>query len=258
MPHTITPAERQERDYLRRRGLATGAVYESRLRRLRRKELRRVLDMANATQDPNTVAGIIRDNLTEDYLNGWWQGLYIAAGLPMARTTAKQLRQQKAAAEDTVWTAALRSFATQRAGTYIRIVSGTWKDLLLSALSQLLLDEDVNFGVERLTRELYSRWTGVLERWECRRIAQTETMIGMADAADQAAKTLDVKYTKQWAISGLGNTRESHELMDGVEVDQNDPFQLPGGLLMYPHDTSMGADAAEIVNCACDCIRRPK
>ena len=28
--------------------------------------------------------------------------------------------------------------------------------------------------------------------------------------------------------------------------------------MMYPHDTSMGADAGEIINCACDVIRRPK
>ena len=41
-------------------------------------------------------------------------------------------------------------------------------------------------------------------------------------------------------------------------MDENEPFVLPGGMLMYPHDTSMNADASEIINCACDCIRRPK
>ena len=88
--------------------------------------------------------------------------------------------------------------------------------------------------------------------------AAPEAMIGMAEAGDVAAKTLDIGFTKQWVISGLGNTRASHELMDGVEVDETEPFSLPGGFLMYPHDESMGADASEIINCACACIRRPK
>ena len=46
--------------------------------------------------------------------------------------------------------------------------------------------------------------------------------------------------------------------MDGVTVDEDEPFVLEGGMMMYPHDPSMGADAGEIINCACDCIRRPK
>ena len=117
--------------------------------------------------------------------------------------------------------------------------------------------EELTGGIEALTRKLYRGYLATLEKWQCRRIAQTESMIGMAEAGDLAARTLDVRFTKQWCISGLGNTRASHELMDGVVVDENEPFSLPGGLLMYPHDTSLGADAGEIINCACCCVRRP-
>jgi hypothetical protein len=84
-------------------------------------------------------------------------------------------------------------------------------------------------------------------------------MIGMADASALAASTLDIEFVKQWAISGLGNTRETHEAMDGIIVGADEPFTLPeGDLMMYPHDGSMGASAGEIINCACDCIRIPK
>ena len=112
--------------------------------------------------------------------------------------------------------------------------------------------------IEKLTKKIYARYTGMLEKWQCRRIAQTETMIGTAEAGDMAARTLDVRFTKQWCTSGLSNVRDSHAAVDGVTVDENEPFKLPGGLLMYPHDTSMGADASEIINCACDVIRRAK
>ena len=40
---TITPAERKHMNNLRRNGLRVAAVYETRLERDRRKELRRVL-----------------------------------------------------------------------------------------------------------------------------------------------------------------------------------------------------------------------
>jgi hypothetical protein len=47
--------------------------------------------------------------------------------------------------------------------------------------------------------------------------------------------------------------------MDGVMVyDADEPFVLPSGeMMMYPHDSSLGASAGEIINCACDVIRRP-
>ena len=257
MAHRITSQERKRRDYLRRRGLATGAIYETRLIRARRKELRRVLALARDYDDPQMVAPTVSKWLSEPYLLKWWEGLYTTAGLPMAQTTARDLSKAKAAAEDAVWTATLKRYARTRAGENIVLVTGTWKDILIDIISGLLLDEPT-IGVEALTTQIFRRYTGEFERWMCRRIAQTETMIGMAEASDAAAQTLDVGYTKQWCISGLGNTRETHELMDGIEVDQDEPFILPDCQMMFPHDCGLGAPASEIINCACDCIRRPK
>lgn len=254
----ITPAERRHQDHLRRKTLKVASVYEARLEADRRKELRRVLNMARDYDDPIALVPLIESEIDETkYLGKWWKGLIVDAGLPIAQATARDLRAEKAALEDDIWLAALRTYATTRAGTEIRVVTGTWKDTLVRVLRQILAD-DLAIGIEKATKELYRRYTGDLEKWMCRRIAQTEAMIGMAEAANDAAKTLSIPYTKEWCISGLGNTRASHELMDGVRVDEDEPFSLPGGMLMYPHDTSLGADGSEIINCACACIRRPK
>ena len=254
----ISTAERRHQDYLRRKALQVASVYQVRLAKNRRKELKRVLALARDYTDPLMVTPVIEANLDESgYLGTWWQGLVTNAGLPVAKSTARDLRAAKAALEDDVWLGALRNYATERAGQEIAVVSGTWKKSLV-AIVQDLLSEDPTIGVEAMTRDLYSRYLGTLEEWQCRRIVQTEALIGAAQAADISAGTLSIGYTKQWCISGLGNTRASHELMDGVEVDQDEPFVLPGGMLMYPHDTSLGADAGEIINCACGCIRRPK
>lgn len=254
----ITPAERRRQDYLRRRGLRTASVYEDRLAASRRKELRRVLKLALDLGDADRLPAFLEESIDEtSYLPAWWTGLWTEAGLPMARTTAQTLRQAKAAAEDDIWLATLRGYAQTRAANNIVIVSGTWKDSLVR-ITRDNLAADLGLGIEKLTKRIYADYVQQLEKWQVRRIAQTEAMIGMADASALAAKTLDVPFVKQWSISGLGNTRESHEAMDGVTVDQDEPFVLPGGLLLYPHDTSLGADASEIINCACDCIRRSK
>jgi hypothetical protein len=63
--------------------------------------------------------------------------------------------------------------------------------------------------------------------------------------------------TKQWCTAKI-NTRETHEAMDGTEVDQNELFVLADCKMRWPHDSAFGAPAGEIINCACDVIRRPK
>ena len=255
---TISKVDRRHQDYLRRRTLRVASVYETRLEKDRRAELRRVLALAKDYDDPIALVPLLEGQLDEtSYLGTWWQGLIVDVGLPMARSTARDLRAAKAAGEDDIWLSSLRTYATTRAGTEIRVVTGTWKDTLVRLVREILA-EDAGRGIEKITKELYRRYLATIEKWQCRRIAQTEAMIGMAQAADDAAKTLSIKYTKEWCISGLGNTRASHELMDGVTVDQDEPFVLPGGMMMFPHDTSMNADAGEIINCACACIRRPK
>lgn len=254
----ISTAQRKHQDYLRQKGLKVGAVYEARLLRARAHEVKRVLTACQEYySDPQNWFQVLQDQLDETgYLPQWWDGLFHDAGLPMCKSTARDLRKAKAAEDDDLWAETLRDYAEQRAGENIVSVTDTLRDDLVNILREEML-ADPGIGVEKLTKRIYSRYQ-LLAKWQARRIAQTETMIAMADAAATAAGTLDISFTKQWCISGLGNTRESHQVMDGVEVDQDEPFELEGGLVMYPHDTSLGAAADEIINCACSCIRLPK
>lgn len=253
----ITAAERKHQDYLRRKGLKVGHVYEARLLRARAHEVKRVLDICAQYDNPQHWPGLIDTYLDETgYLPKWWNGLYQDTGLPMCKSTARDLNQAKAAEDEMLWLGSLQDYAANRAGSEIIIVSGTLRETLIDILRDEMAEE-YGLGIEKLTKRIYNKYKE-LAKWQVRRIAQTESMVAMADAANIAAGTLDIGFTKQWCISGLGNTRDTHEIMDGIEVDQNEPFELPGGMLMYPHDGSLGADAAEIINCACCCIRRPK
>lgn len=241
-------------DYLRKKGLQVGRIYEGKLIKARRGEVRRLLNLCRDS-NPSQWEMIIEAQLREDYLFDWYKGLYVSAGVPRAKSTARDLNKSKAAFEDGIWESELARYAEQQAGEKIVIVSGTLKEQLVG-ITRKVLEEADGAGIEKIARQIFTNYQGI-ELWQARRIAQTETMIGLADAGNIAAQTLDIRFSKQWCTSGLGNTRDTHLAMDGVIVEDWEPFELADCHMMYPHDSSMGAPGGEIINCACDCIRRP-
>lgn len=254
----ITQAERRHQDYLRKKGLAVGKVYEGKLLKARRAEVKRILLRCRDFGDPEQWPVVIDAMLDESgYYYDWMRGLYLNAGLPRAKSITRDLSRSKAEDPSGMWEAELSRYAQERAGDNIVSVTGSLKDELVKILRSRLDVDDV-VGVEKLTQLVFREY-GKIAEWMVRRIAQTETMIGLAEAGAIAADTLDVGFTKQWCIAGI-RTRESHQQMDGVEVDQDDLFFVGDeqAAMRWPHDDSLGAPAGEIINCACDVIRRPK
>jgi hypothetical protein len=252
----ISSAERRHQDYLRKKGLAVGRIYEGKLLKARKAEVKRVLNLCREWNDPDSIETVINGQLDESgYYFDWQKGLFLNAGLPRAKSIVRDLSRAKAEDVPGLWESELTRYAEKRAGENIVSVTGSLKKELVD-ITRGLMAEDT-YGVEKLTQMIFEEYNTIAE-WMVRRIAQTETMIGLAEAGDVAARSLDIGFTKTWAVSGLGNTRDSHLAMDGIEVDADDPFRLEDCLMMYPHDSSFGAPAGEIINCACDCIRRPK
>lgn len=254
----ISQAERRHMDYLRKKGLAVGKVYEGKLLKARRAEVKRVLLRCRDYGDPEQWGTVIDAMLDESgYYYDWMRGLYLNAGLPRAKSITRDLSRSKAEDPSGMWEAELSRYAQQRAGDNIVIVEGTLKDELKKILRQRMDTEDA-VGVEKLTQQVFKDY-GQIAEWMVRRIAQTETMIGLAQAGAVAADTLDVRFTKQWSAVMI-RTRESHLAMDGIEIDRDDLFEVgtERALMRWPHDDAFGAPAGEIINCACDVIRRPK
>ena len=254
---SISPERRRHCDYLRRKAMTVAKVYGARLRRCRHKAVRDVLAKCKDI-DPAQWAGVIDTSLSEPYLYDIITGLYRDTGLAQARSTVRDMNAAKADEStvlESIWYTAINSYAKERAGELIVSVTGTVKDTLRRILTDEMTKD--TWGVEQLTQRIMRRYTEQ-EEWEVRRIAQTETMFSLGKASEIAADSLDIDYTKQWACSGLSNTRESHLAMDGVIVDKNELFNVNGSYLLYPHDTSLDPAAAEVINCACTCIRDPK
>jgi len=256
MKRRITPSQRRHQDYLRRKGLKVGAVYNSRLLKLRHKEVRRVLEICMDVYDRSQWRFIVPSLISETYLPKWWEDLYVNTGLPQAASTTRDMTNAKAESPSGEWEKAIRTYAKNRAGENIVSVTGTLKDDLRKILDNEL-EADINIGIEQFARKVMKRYDE-LALWQVRRITQTETMISLAEAGDLAAKTLDIGFTKEWCTSGLTNTRDTHLVMDGTVVDQEEYFQLEDCRMLYPHDSSLNPPASEIINCACSCIRMPK
>lgn len=92
-------------------------------------------------------------------------------------------------------------------------------------------------------------------------IARTEGLPAIRAAKREAYQQLidDGRVDAQSIVRGWhtikdGRQRDSHGAMDGQTVRGLDmPFQAPtGAALLYPGDTSMGADGSETISCRCD------
>lgn len=91
-------------------------------------------------------------------------------------------------------------------------------------------------------------------------IGRTESLnalrAGQHESVMQAMEVEGVERSeakKRWSSSGNdGRTRRDHLRMDGQVVRVDMPFIAPdGSKLMYPGDSSMGADADQIIQCRC-------
>ena len=62
-------------------------------------------------------------------------------------------------------------------------------------------------------------------------------------------------YTyKKWCTELDLRVRPTHQMMEGVTIPINEPFQVGQYLMMQPHDMTLGAGAEEIVNCRCSLL----
>lgn len=90
-------------------------------------------------------------------------------------------------------------------------------------------------------------------------IAATVTQQSAEDSKQVAREAViaheDIDTTennkKVWVTVGDNLVRATHVAVDGQERGINEPFNLEGGNLMFPTDTSLGASPSEIINCRC-------
>ncbi len=99
-------------------------------------------------------------------------------------------------------------------------------------------------------------------RWQALRIARTETTAAANYATTISSSVSGVVQEKVWISARDARTRRppksnfNHFAMDGVRVDENEPFNVSGEELMYPGDPR--GSAGNVINCRCTHALVPK
>lgn len=253
----ISPAYRRQEDLLRQKVLSASLPFETRLDKQRTRLVNSIAKGLKKLPISEWEQWA-REEVKEPYLKKWFMDMYWAAGQPAGERAIRNFLNVKAAEDMNTWERALYEWMGSQMGNKIVIVSGTLKEWVINTILQYV-DEHSTEGVEKIVSEVEAhirqKWSDT-KQWQIRRIVQTESLTAMSEAADVAIKSLGVKYSKTWGISGH-NTRPAHVAMDGVTIGQNDLFNVGGELMEFPRDGKHGASASNIINCRCYCIRKP-
>ena len=90
-------------------------------------------------------------------------------------------------------------------------------------------------------------------------IARTETLqaltVGQESVFNQA-RDAGIDFEKTWITAGDGRVRDAHAGVNGMTVDDKEPFVVAGEELMHPRDPK--GSAANTINCRCTVIMKPK
>ena len=249
----ITPQIRANEKRKRLQALRIGRTYAPRLSKARQSELERVLRLAKnyPIDDWETI---LPKKINERYLLRWYSDMFMGVGLPAGREAVNEFMGRKA----DIWEDTLSKWISKNAAKKVKIITNSFKDWFRGAIKEAIKDQTES--IETMTKLLYDNVTSYyqeVQEWQVRRIVQTESLTALSVASDESIRALGVPFIKTWVISG-NNTRPSHLEADGQEVDQDEPFIVDGEELMYPRDSSMGASAGNIINCACTSIATPK
>jgi hypothetical protein len=111
---------------------------------------------------------------------------------------------------------------------------------------------DVDRIAARYSDRLLKHRSEVIARTESVTALRAGRREGIEQAVEQGAIAREA-IKRVWSTSADDRVREDHAAMDGAEVDGMEaPWTLPdGSMMLYPGDTSLGADAAQTINCRC-------
>ena len=113
--------------------------------------------------------------------------------------------------------------------------------------SELQVGIEKGDTMDELAKRIRSAFKGIDDS-RAMTIAVTETTVAYEVGRDMVFKAAGVQWT-QWLVSGLGNSRDSHEAADKQIREMGTPFDVGGFQLHFPGDPT--APPREVINCNC-------
>lgn len=188
-------------------------------------------------------------------------------GISLRQAIAKYMPVTETKAIDEEVDANMREFISETAATRSAlIIKTTQKDiessfefaLSLVAGNAAITTIDNSIIAKDAQKEVNRKFKGRTET-----IAITETQTAAEGSKDIEAATIAVQAAvianlpqdkiiqKEWVAVLDSRTRTAHVLAGGQRRPANEPFDVDGERLKYPSDTSLGASAANVINCRC-------
>jgi len=206
---------------------------------------------------------IIKKANDQSYMTAIYKNLYYTLGMTIAKGQYNILNSRKADEINELektWLAELDKFVKTYSGVQIKTISKSLREQLLAKLDGFVKDaveqgESIEVVTDKIVKDMDGFFTDA-NKWQARRIAHTETMHAAGKAQEVSVDSLGIEYWKVWNAV-FNNTRPSHQAMQGVAVKKGKPFNVNGSKMMFPSDSSMGADVSEIVNCSCFLVFEP-
>lgn len=120
----------------------------------------------------------------------------------------------------------------------------------------IMLDEFLNAYIENLSKQFVE--TTRNNPNNIYYLSKDRAMFSAENEANSVMNYYDYVYAKEngktrkrWLTEGDNRVRETHTEVRYTTIPINDYFVVGESLMLFPKDTSMDADAEEIVNCRC-------
>ena len=146
-----------------------------------------------------------------------------------------------------LWVEEAEAYATSAGAAKVTLINRTTRLFIQGVIAEGLQE---GLSIPQIIKRLRDRWAD-LRKSRAERIARTEVVAASNHGSRAGAKATGLELTKSWLSTPDNRTRADHEEADGQTTALDEPYTVGGEQLMYPGDVSMGASAANVVNCRC-------
>ncbi|CAB4184545.1 COG4695 Phage-related protein [uncultured Caudovirales phage] len=226
--------------------------FEIQARRVIEDAFGRERELVIAAAKNGNIAAI--DQAVKDNAQAWadaYAGIVRRVASDFATETTNDLKAQggrfDTKAVSDVWLAAVLQWVRDTTAEKVEGIGDTTRELLKTDISRALLEGASTFNLQRIIAASYASFTD----YRAERIARTEVVAASNLGSVAAAQATGLTLRKKWLATPDPRIRDSHRAVNGQTRDLKEAFSVAGSRLMFPGDSSMGAAAAQVINCRC-------
>lgn len=225
-----------------------GDEFAARVTRAIRTTLRSVAPTTRVVDDLGRIQTIWRsivENSLAPHLRSTWDTAVAGVRVQLEAINEREREALLAAVFEIpkVSNPLAESFLAEAQNRLVAIGDVVW----YTARGEMLTGMQLGEGVAELRERVVASAKVSQKRAEV--IARTEVNSAMNNGAYEQMKALDVATVKEWIATNDSRTRESHEEVDGEEIDGDAKFMVGGFPMSHPHD--LDGPPSETINCRC-------